>query len=259
MSEPGAPAPRAGELQGRVTLVTGGSRGIGRATVLELARAGARVGVNYTTNAAAADAVVDEVRAAGGEAVALRADVADPEQAGRLVDEIERAFGDDLWNLVCNAGITRDNVMARLGPEDWDAVIDTNLGGTFHVCRAATRRLMRRRRGAIVTMSSVVGLHGNPGQTNYAASKAGVIGLTKALAREVGSRGIRVNCVAPGYIATELTDALPEAVRAPLLAATPLARLGDVEDVARSVRFLLSDDAAFITGAVLQVDGGMGI
>ncbi len=247
------------DLDGRVTLVTGGSRGIGRAVSLDLAAAGARVGVNYATNAAAAEAVVEEIRAAGGEAVALPGDVADPEQAGALVAAVEEAFGDDLWNVVCSAGITRDNVMARLTPEDWDAVIDVNLGGTFHVCRAAARRLMRKRRGAIVTMSSVVGLHGNAGQTNYAASKAGVIGLTKALAREVGSRAIRVNCVAPGYIATEMTAALPEAAQEGILAATPLGRIGEAGEVARTVRFLLSDDAAFITGAVVQVDGGMGI
>jgi 3-oxoacyl-[acyl-carrier protein] reductase len=247
------------DLTGRVTLVTGGSRGIGRAVVLDLAAAGARVGVNYASNAAAAEAVVAEVRAAGGEAVALPGDVADPDQAAGLVTAVEEAFADDLWNVVTSAGITRDNVMARLTPDDWDAVIDINLGGTFHVCRAAARRMMRKRRGAIVTLSSVVGLRGNGGQTNYAASKAGVIGLTKALAREVGSRSIRVNCVAPGYIATEMTAALPEAARDGILAATPLGRIGEAADVARTVRFLLSDDAAFITGAVVQVDGGMGI
>jgi 3-oxoacyl-[acyl-carrier protein] reductase len=247
------------DLTGRVTLVTGGSRGIGRAVVLDLAAAGARVGVNYASNAAAAEAVVEEVRAAGGEAVALPGDVADPDQAAGLVTAVEEAFADDLWNVVTSAGITRDNVMARLTPDDWDAVIDVNLGGTFHVCRAAARRMMRKRRGAIVTLSSVVGLRGNGGQTNYAASKAGVIGLTKALAREVGSRSIRVNCVAPGYIATEMTAALPEAARDGILAATPLGRIGEAADVARTVRFLLSDDAAFITGAVVQVDGGMGI
>jgi 3-oxoacyl-[acyl-carrier protein] reductase len=246
------------ELAGQVVLVTGGSRGIGRAIVLELARAGARVGVNYAAGGDAAARVVQEVEDAGGEAVALQGDVGDPDQATALVAGVEEAFG-DLHGVVCNAGITRDNVMARLSPEDWDAVIDTNLGGTFHVCRAAARKLMRRRRGSIVTLSSVVGLHGNAGQTNYAASKAGVIGLTKALARELGSRNVRVNCVAPGYIATEMTEGLPDATREALLQTTPLGRLGDPEDVARSVRFLLSDDAAFITGAVLQVDGGMGM
>jgi 3-oxoacyl-[acyl-carrier protein] reductase len=246
-------------LEGRVSLVTGGSRGIGRAICLELGAAGARVGVNYATNAAAADEVVAAIREAGGDAVALQGDVADPEQAAGLVGAVEEAFGDDLWNAVLNAGITRDNLIARIGPEEWDAVIATNLGGTFHVARAASRKLIRKRRGAIVTMSSVVGLHGNPGQTNYAASKAGIIGLTKALAREVGSRGVRVNCIAPGYITTELTDVLSEDLRAILLGQTPLGRLGEPEDVARVVRFLLSDDAAYVTGAVLSVDGGMGM
>ena len=247
------------DLTGRVTLVTGGSRGIGRAISLELAQAGARVAVNYAARSDAADEVVAAIRQAGGDAVALQGDVADAEQAVALVEATEEAFGDDLWNVVCNAGITRDNLMARIGEDDWRAVIDTNLGGTFYVCKAASRKLLRKRRGAIVTMSSVVGVHGNAGQTNYAASKGGVIALTKALAKEVGSRGIRVNCIAPGYITTELTDVLPEAAREAILGQTPLQRLGDPDDVARVVRFLLSDDAAYITGAVIPVDGGMGM
>lgn len=247
------------DLDGRVTLVTGGSRGIGRAISLELARHGARVAVNYAANAAAAEEVVAEIRAAGGEAVALAGDVGDPDAAAALVEGAEAAFGDDLWNVVANAGITRDNLMARIGREDWDDVIATNLGGTFWVCKAAARKLLRKRRGAIVTMSSVVGLHGNPGQTNYAASKAGIIGLTKALAHEVGSRGVRVNCIAPGFITTELTAGLPEEWQGELLRRTPLGRLGSPEDIASATRFLLSDDAGFITGAVLQVDGGMGM
>ena len=247
------------DLTGRVTLVTGGSRGIGRAISLELARAGARVAVNYAARSDAADEVVAAIRDAGGDAVALQGDVADAEQAAALVDATEEALGDDLWNVVCNAGITRDNLMARIGEDDWRAVIDTNLGGTFYVCKAASRKLLRKRRGAIVTMSSVVGVHGNPGQTNYAASKGGVIALTKALAKEVGSRGIRVNCIAPGYITTELTDVLPEATREAILGQTPLQRLGDPDDVARVARFLLSDDAAYVTGAVIPVDGGMGM
>jgi 3-oxoacyl-[acyl-carrier protein] reductase len=247
------------ELDGRVTLVTGGSRGIGRAIAVELARSGARVAVNYAARSDAAEEVCAEIRAAGGEAVALQGDVADAEQAAALVEATEAAFGDDLWNVVCNAGITRDNLMARISDDDWRAVIDTNLGGTFHVCKAASRRLMRKRRGAIVTMSSVVGVHGNAGQTNYAASKGGVIALTKALAKELGSRGVRVNCIAPGYIATELTDVLPDAAREAILGATPLHRLGDPADVARVCAFLLSDAAAYVTGAVVPVDGGMGM
>jgi 3-oxoacyl-[acyl-carrier protein] reductase len=248
-----------GTLEGRVTLVTGGSRGIGRAICLELARCGAPVAVNYTANAAAADEVVGTIEAAGGRAVALRGDVSVPDEAQALIGQAEEALGGELWNVVANAGITRDNLLARIGEEDWRAVVDTNLGGTFFVCKAASRRLLRLRRGSIVTMSSVVGLHGNAGQTNYAASKAGVVGLTKALAAEVGSRGIRVNCISPGYIATELTAALPDQAREALLGMTPLKRLGDPEDVARATRFLLSDDASYITGAVLQVDGGMGM
>jgi len=248
-----------GPLAGRVTLVTGGSRGIGAAISRQLAAAGAKVGVNYTANQEAADAVVAAIVAAGGEAVAIAGDVSDPEAAGAMVDATEEAFGDDLWNLVANAGITRDNLISRITPEDWDRVIDVNLGGTFHVARAASRKMLRKKRGSIVTMSSVVGLHGNLGQTNYAASKGGVIALTKALAKELGSRGIRVNCVAPGYISTELTDVLNDDIRGLLLEQTPLGRLGEPDDIARTVRFLLSDDAAFITGAVLSVDGGLGM
>lgn len=246
-------------LDGRVTLVTGGSRGIGRAICVELGRCGAHVAVNYTSNEAAANEVVVAVEADGGRAVALRGDVSDPDAAQGLIGRAEEALGGELWNVVTNAGITRDNLLARIGEDDWRAVIDTNLGGTFFVCKAASRRLLRLRRGSIVTMSSVVGLHGNAGQTNYAASKAGVIGLTKALAAEVGSRGIRVNCIAPGYVSTELTATLPEQARETLLGMTPLRRLGEPEDIARAASFLLSDDASFITGAVLQVDGGMGM
>jgi 3-oxoacyl-[acyl-carrier protein] reductase len=247
------------ELDGRVTLVTGASRGIGRAIAIELGHAGARVAVNYASNADAAEEVVAAIRADGGDAVAIAADVRDAEAANGLVERTEEAFGDDLYNVVCNAGITRDNLMARISEDDYRDVIDVNLGGTFWVLKAASRKLLRRRRGAIVTMSSVVGVHGNAGQTNYAASKGGVIALTKALAREVGSRGIRVNCIAPGYIATELTAVLDEAQRDAILSSTPLGRLGDPEDVARVTRFLLSDAAAYVTGAVVPVDGGMGM
>ena len=246
------------ELDGRIALITGASRGIGRATALELAAAGAAIGVNYRSDAEGAEAVVAEITGAGGRALALQADVADPESAAALVARCEDELG-DIDVLVCNAGITRDNLMARISPQDFNDVIATNLGGTFHVCQAAGRRMLRRRRGAIVTMSSIVGIHGNAGQTNYSASKAGLIGLTKSLAKEIGSRGVRVNCIAPGYIETDLTDVLPDSAREALLASTPLGRLGRPEDIARCVRFLVSDAAGFVTGAVLSVDGGLGM
>jgi 3-oxoacyl-[acyl-carrier protein] reductase len=246
------------ELDGRIALITGASRGIGRACALELAAAGAAIGVNYRSDAEGAAAVVGEIEAAGGRAVALAADVAVAEEAHALVMRCEEELG-EIDALVCNAGITRDNLIARISTQDFDDVIATNLGGAFHVCQAAARRMLRRRRGSIVTMSSIVGIHGNAGQTNYSASKAGLIGLTKSLAKEIGSRGVRVNCIAPGYIATELTDVLPEGAREALLSSTPLGRLGEPEDVARCVRFLVSDASGFVTGAVLAVDGGLGM
>jgi 3-oxoacyl-[acyl-carrier protein] reductase len=246
------------ELEGRVALVTGGSRGIGAAVSRELGDAGADVVVNYVSSADAAEAVCKDVRDAGGHARAVAGDISTPEGAAALVNEVESQVG-PIAILVCNAGITRDNLIMKLTDDDWRAVIDTNLGGAFFTCRAVARPMLKRRAGAIVTMSSVVGVHGNAGQTNYAASKAGLIGLTKALAKELGGRGIRVNAIAPGYVSTELTDALPEAAREAILAGTPLGRLGDPEDVARAARFLVSDRAAFVTGDVLAVDGGLGI
>jgi len=186
----------------------------------------------------------------GGRAV--RADVSQADEAARLVEE-----AGDVDVLVNNAGLTRDGLIARMSDEDWRTVVDTNLGGVFHTCRAAARGMMRRRSGSIVNVTSVVGLRGNPGQTNYAASKAGIIGFTKSLARELGSRGVRVNAVAPGYVDTRLTDVLPDELKTAMLDNTPLGRLGEPEDVARAVRFLCSDEASFITGEVLLVDGGL--
>jgi 3-oxoacyl-[acyl-carrier protein] reductase len=236
-------------LDGRTALVTGGSRGIGAAIVRELARAGASVVVGYRSGGEEAEAIAGEV---GGRA--LQADVADPAEARRLVEE-----AGELDVLVNNAGLTRDGLLARMSDDDWRAVVDTNLGGVFHTCRAVARGMMKRRTGAIVNVSSIVGLHGNPGQTNYSASKAGIIGFTKALARELGNRGVRANVVAPGYVTTRLTEVLSDELKDAMLANTPLGRFGDPEDVARAVRFLSSDDAAFITGEVLLVDGGLGM
>ena len=243
------------ELDGQVALVTGGSRGIGAAVCAELGRAGAEVVVNYTSNAEAAESVRAEI---GGRAHAVQGDVSTIAGATGLVEQVESEIG-PIGILVNNAGITRDNLIMKLAEEDWRDVIDTNLGGAFFTCRAVARPMLKRRAGSIVNMSSVVGVHGNAGQTNYAASKAGLIGLTKSLAKELGTRGIRVNAIAPGYISTELTDALPEPAREAILKSTPLGRLGSTDDVARAVRFLVSDQAAFVTGHVLAVDGGLGI
>jgi 3-oxoacyl-[acyl-carrier protein] reductase len=240
-------------LEGKVALVTGGSRGIGAAICRELGRAGARVAVGYRSGKEGAEEVAGEV---GG--FAFQGNVADAGEAQALVEQVESELG-DIDVLVNNAGVTRDTLIARMSDEDWEVVLEANLRGAFNMCRAVSRKMLRRRSGAIVNMSSVVGIHGNPGQANYVASKAGIIGLTKALARELGSRGVRVNAVAPGYIDTALTQVLPAAARDAILANTPLARLGQPEDVAGAVRFLCSDDASFVTGEVVLVDGGLGM
>ena len=198
------------------------------------------------------------MRAAGGSAHPVQGDVSTADGAAALVAAVEGDIG-PIAMLVNNAGITRDDLIMRLSDEDWRSVIDTNLGGAFFTCRALSRPMLKRRAGVIVNITSIVGVHGNAGQTNYAASKAGLIGLTKSLAKELGGRGIRVNAIAPGYIATELTDALPDQAREAILGGTPLGRLGEPADVARAVRFLCSDAAGFITGDVLAVDGGLGI
>jgi 3-oxoacyl-[acyl-carrier protein] reductase len=236
-------------LEGRTALVTGASRGIGRAIAEELARAGASVVLGYRTGV---DEAEELAQAIGGRAV--QADVSDPDDAKRLVE----AAG-DVDILVNNAGVTRDGLLARMSDEDWRTVIETNLSSVFYTCRAVTRPMMKKRAGSIVNVSSIVGVHGNWGQTNYGASKAGIIGFTKSLARELGSRGVRANVVAPGYVKTQLTDVLPEEATRAMLANTPLGRLGEPTDVAGAVRFLCSDEASFITGEVLLVDGGLGM
>ncbi len=236
-------------LDGKTALVTGASRGIGRAIAAELAAAGASVVVGYRSGQDEAEALASEI---GGRAV--QADVSSPEEARRLVEE-----AGDLDILVNNAGLTRDGLLARMSDEDWRTVIDTNLSSVFYTCRAVTRPMMKKRAGSIVNISSVVGVHGNWGQTNYGASKAGIIGFTKSLARELGSRNVRANVVAPGYVKTQLTDVLPEDATAAMLQNTPLGRLGEPEDVAGAVRFLCSEAASFITGEVLLVDGGLGM
>jgi 3-oxoacyl-[acyl-carrier protein] reductase len=236
-------------LDGKTALVTGASRGIGRAIAEELARAGAVVVVGYRSGGDEAEELAASIGAR-----AVQADVSTPDGAKRLVDE-----AGDVDVLVNNAGVTRDGVLARMSDDDWRTVLDTNLSSVFYTCRAVTRPMMKKRAGAIVNVSSIVGVHGNWGQSNYAASKAGIIGFTKSLARELGSRGVRANVIAPGYIKTRLTDAIPEDAQQAMLANTPLGRFGDPEDVAGVVRFLCSDEAAFITGEVLLVDGGLGM
>ena len=236
-------------LEGKRALVTGASKGIGRAIAQELARAGATVVVGYRSGKDEAEQLASEL---GG--VAVQADVSSPDDARRLVDE-----AGDIDVLVNNAGLTRDGLLARMSDDDWRTVIDTNLSSVFYTCRAVTRPMMKKRGGAIVNISSVVGVHGNWGQTNYAASKAGIIGFTKSLARELGSRNIRANVVAPGYVKTQLTDVLPEEATAAMIQNTPLGRVAEPQEIAGAVRFLASSDASFITGEVLLVDGGLGM
>ena len=241
--------PEFASLEGKTALVTGGSRGIGAAVARELARAGATIVVGYRSGVDEAEAIASEV---GGRAV--QADVSSADDAKRLVEE-----AGELDVLVNNAGVTRDGVLARMTDDDWRSVLETNLSSVFYTCRAVSRGMMKRRGGSIVNLSSIVGLHGNWGQSNYAASKGGVVAFTKSLAQELGSRGVRANVVAPGYIKTRLTDVIPEEARQQMLGLTPLARFGEPEDVARAVRFLSSDDASFITGEVLVVGGGLGM
>ena len=244
------------QLQGKTALVTGGSRGIGRAICIELAQRGASVIVNYLSNADAAQDCVAAITAGGGTAIAMQADVSDAAQASALFKAVRRDFG-GLDILVNNAGITRDNVIMLMKPDDFDIVQSTNLRSCWLCCKEAARLMMRKRAGSIVNIASVVGIAGNGGQTNYAASKAGIIGLSKSLAKEVAPRGIRVNALAPGFVATDMTAHLADDVKASALAAIPLGRMGEPDDIAKAVAFLASDEAAYITGQTLVVDGGM--
>lgn len=241
------------ELEGKVALVTGGSRGIGLGIARVLADAGARVAVIGRDEARAGEAAASLPGEGHG---GFACDVADPEQARTMVAEVEEALG-PVAVLVNNAGMTRDNILVRLGDDDWDAVMAVNLKGAFNVTRATVRGMMKRREGVILNISSVVGLTGNPGQANYAASKAGLVGFTKSVARELASRGIRCNALAPGYIETDMTADLDEKQTAALRERIPLGRLGTPEDVAEAARFLVSPSARYITGQVLAVDGGM--
>lgn len=244
------------DLKDEVALITGGSRGIGRACVEAFARAGATVVFSYAGNEAAANETVEKVKAAGGKATAVRFDVSDAKACAEAVDQVVKEHG-RLDVLVNNAGVSIDGLVMRLKDEDWDKTLDTNLRGAFALIRAASRPMMKQRGGAIVNLTSVVGEMGNAGQAAYASSKAGLIGLTKSIARELASRGIRCNAVSPGFIGTDMTAGLPEAVKTKMLEAIPLARLGSAEEVANAVLFLASDAAAYVTGEVLRVNGGM--
>ncbi len=243
-------------LANKTALVTGASRGIGRATALELAKAGAKVAVNYAGNRAAAEEVVAMIEAAGGQAFMVQADVGDSAAVDAMIKSVVERFG-SIDILVNNAGITRDNLIMRMKEEDWDAVIHTNLKGIFNCTKIVTKLMMKQRYGRIVNMTSVVGVMGNAGQSNYAAAKAGVIGFTKSMAKELASRNITVNAVAPGYIATDMTADLPEQAKTDLQTQIPLQRLGTPADVASAVLFLVSPGADYITGQTLHVDGGM--
>jgi len=243
-------------LKDSVAIVTGSGRGIGRAIALELAAAGVKVVVNYAGRSDKAEETLELIRGAGGEGVVVQADVSQQADVDRLVRTTIEHFG-KIDILVNNAGITRDTLLLRMKEADWDAVMATNLKGVFLCTKAVSKGMLKQRSGVIVNISSVVGLSGNAGQANYAAAKAGIIGFTKSVAKEFASRGIRVNAVAPGYISTDMTETLAEGAQSEILRAIPLGRIGNPEDVAKVVRFLVSPEASYITGQTLSVDGGM--
>ena len=244
------------KLAGKTAIITGASRGIGAEIARKFAADGAKVVVNYSGSQKKAEAVVADIQANGGEAIAVKANVSDAESVKAMVDETMKAFG-SVDILVNNAGITRDNLMMRMKDDEWDDVINTNLKGVFICTKAVTRQMMKQRAGRIINIASIVGVMGNAGQANYVASKAGVIGLTKTTARELASRGITANAVAPGFITTDMTDQLTEEVQKAMLGQIPLGRFGAPEDVAKAALFLASDDASYMTGQTLHLDGGM--
>lgn len=243
-------------LEGKKALVTGASRGIGREVALELARQGADVAVNFAGSEAKAKEVVEEIKALGRKAFSVQCDVADSESVTGMIKEVIEQFG-RVDILVNNAGITRDNLLMRMKEEEWDSVINTNLKGVFLCTKAVTRQMMKQRSGRIINMASIVGVSGNAGQANYVAAKAGVIGLTKSTAKELASRGITVNAIAPGFISTDMTEELTDEVQKAMLSQIPLARFGDPKDVASVASFLASDASGYMTGQTLHVDGGM--
>ncbi|MEW8995453.1 3-oxoacyl-[acyl-carrier-protein] reductase [Clostridium sp.] len=243
-------------FKGKNVVVTGGSRGIGRAIALEFGKKGANVVINYVSSDTEAEKVAEEIKNLGGNAILVKGDVSSFEEGKKLIDETIKVFG-TIDILINNAGITKDGLIMRMKEEHFDKVIDINLKGVFNTCKSAVSHMLKQRSGKIINISSVVGVVGNAGQANYAASKAGVIGLTKSIAKEVGARGITVNAVAPGFIKSDMTDVLSEKVKDGMLGLIPLNRFGNVEDVARTVAFLASEGGDYITGQVINVDGGM--